>query len=107
MENFVSAKRTNYVMYTDNTVNDSLLFLGRSNSTAPKAPNKRELKRRLEESYAQTKKDIDTAYSAAVTDAEKLKPADLMASVPLTDAYFAALKAASDGKTFKNKSSQQ
>ena len=66
MKNFVSAKRTNYVMYTDNTVNDSLLFLGRSNSNAPKAPNKRELKRRLDESYAQTIKDIDTAYTSAI-----------------------------------------
>jgi hypothetical protein len=103
MENFVSAKRTNYVMYTDNSVNDSLLFLGRSNSTAPKAPNKRELKRRLEESYAQTKKDIDAAFSLAMTEAEKLKPADLMASAPLTDAYFAAVKAASDAKSLKTR----
>jgi hypothetical protein len=103
MENFVSAKRTNYVMYTDNTINDSLLFLGRSNSTAPKAPNKRELKRRLDESYAQTKKDIDAAFSLAMTEAEKLKPADLMASPPLTDAYFAAVKAASDAKTLKTR----
>jgi hypothetical protein len=103
MENFVSAKRTNYVMYTDNSVNDSLLFLGRSNSTAPKAPSKTELKRRLEESYAQTKKDIDAAFSLAMTEVDKLKPADLMASAPLTDAYFAALKVASDAKTLKTR----
>jgi hypothetical protein len=104
MENFVSAKRTNYVMYTDNTVNDSLLFLGRSNSTAPKAPNKRELKRRLEESYAQTKKDIDTTYNSAVTAAEKLKPADFAtATTQDIDAYFAALKAAFEGKSFKTR----
>ena len=106
MKNFVSAKRTNYVMYTDNTVNDSLLFLGRSNSNAPKAPNKRELKRRLDESYAQTIKDIDAAYTSATGEAEKLKPADLMASASATDAYFAALKAAADGKAFKTRTAK-
>jgi hypothetical protein len=101
MQNFVSAKRNNYIMYTDNTVNDSLLFLGRSNSDKPKEPNKRELKRRLEESYAQTKKDIDAVYANAVTDAEKLKPSDPMTDTKGMDDYFGALKAAADTKAFK------
>jgi hypothetical protein len=57
----------------------------------------------LEESYAQTKKDIDAAFSLAMTEAEKIRPADLMASAPLTDAYFAAVKAASDAKTLKTR----
>jgi hypothetical protein len=101
MENFVSSQRKNYIMYTDNTVNDSLLFLGRNNNNEAKAPNKRELKRRLEESYAQTKKDIDSAYVAAVAEAEKVKPASPTTDPQATDAYFAALKSAADTKAFK------